>query len=106
TNPPLLTSCPSHKTLTATSSWQALIPDLTGEVAASDNCTFAVTQSPAAGTMVAAGTTTPVNINVTDASGNTSTCIVQVAVRDKDCDGIEDSIDRNQSTGADESQIF
>ncbi|PYS92556.1 MAG: hypothetical protein DMF64_08680 [Acidobacteria bacterium] len=41
--PPTITSCATNKILTATSGCQAAIPDLTGEVAASDNCAFTIT---------------------------------------------------------------
>jgi len=80
--PPAITACAPNKTLTANSNNQAVIPNLIGEISASDNCTPAplvITQSPAAGTVVGIGSA-PVTITVTDTAGNFSTCIATVAV--------------------------
>ncbi|KPJ64084.1 hypothetical protein AMK68_02335, partial [candidate division KD3-62 bacterium DG_56] len=80
---PTITQCATDKTLSADASCEAAIPDLTGEVTASDNCdpAPAITQSPAAGTIVGAGDHT-VTITVTDASGNSATCAATVTVPD------------------------
>ena len=81
--PSTITVCPPDRTLSANGSNQAALPNLTGEVIAFDNCTAAssltVTQAPAAGTMIAPGTTT-VTLTVTDAAGNQSTCTTVVTV--------------------------
>ncbi|SHH09093.1 C-terminal domain of CHU protein family protein, partial [Flavobacterium fluvii] len=59
------------------SNCQAIVPDFTKNVTATDTCTSSdlliVTQSPAAGTVALSGTTTIV-ITVKDACGNESTC--------------------------------
>lgn len=108
--PPTITACASNKSITANASGQAAIPNLTAEVSAADNCSVAsITQSPAAGTMVGTGSTTVV-ITVRDAAGNAATCSAVVTVTGGapagDGDGIADAIDRNPSTGADESRVF
>lgn len=83
TTPPVITTCASNKTITAGASCQAALPNLTGEVIASDSCSPPVTisQSPAAGTMVGIGNTT-VTLIATDASNNQSTCAATVTVVD------------------------
>jgi len=80
---PTITQCATDKTLSADASCQAAIPDLTSEVAASDNCDPAptITQSPTAGAIVGTGDHT-VTITVTDASGNSATCTATVTVVD------------------------
>ncbi len=110
TAPPTIAACASNKTITADASGQAVVPNLTGEVSASDNCAVvSITQSPAAGAIAGTGTTTVV-ITVRDAAGNAVTCSATVTVTSGapvgDGDGIADSIDRNPSTGADESRVF
>jgi len=83
--PPIITACASNKTLAANASCQAAVPNLVGEVSASDNCTaggaLMITQTPAAGTLVGLGAT-PVTITVKDAAGNLSTCTATVTVVD------------------------
>jgi HYR domain len=72
---PVITHCAANRTITAACSpASTLVPDLTGEVVASDNCSaVTVTQTPAAGTPVVLGNTT-VTLHVSDAVGNETTC--------------------------------
>jgi hypothetical protein len=71
--PPTITSCATNRTITLHGAQMAL-PDLTGEVIATDNCCcVTVTQSPAAGTLVGPGQTV-VTLTATDLAGQTSTC--------------------------------
>lgn len=84
--PPVITSpCPSGTSASAGSSCQAAVPNVTGGVTASDNCTPAgsltVTQNPAAGTLVGLGTTT-ITITVKDAANNSATCTTTFTVND------------------------
>jgi len=62
---------------------QGSIPNVISEVVATDNCTLVAslvkTQNPAAGTVVAVGSH-PITVNVTDASGNVSSCTVAFSV--------------------------
>ena len=107
--PPTIITGANDRTLTAIGCL-AFMPSLIHEVFAVDTCTVGsrlnITQSPAVGTPIAAGTTTAVTITVEDLSGNRSTSTTMVtATNDDDCDGIENSIDLNQSSAADESQI-
>jgi probable HAF family extracellular repeat protein len=78
-------SCPAAVTASADSSCQAAVPNLTGQINATDNCTPAsgivITQSPLPGTLVGLGPH-PVEITVTDSSGNASRCSVLFTVQD------------------------
>lgn len=80
TIPPTITTCATNKTISADSSCQATIPDLTGEVVATDNCSqVSISQAPPAGTVVEVGTT-QVTLIAEDTSGNQATCIATVTV--------------------------
>jgi hypothetical protein len=83
--PPVITACATGKTVPANASCQAVVPSLTGEVSATDNCTtssaLTITQTPAAGTLLGLGAT-QVTITVKDAAGNLSICAVTVNVVD------------------------
>ena len=85
TTPPVIGTCPAPTSANADSHCQAPVPDVTGGVTASDNCTPAssltITQSPTAGTPVSAGTTT-ITITVKDASNNAATCTTTFTVND------------------------
>ncbi len=74
---PVITSCPAGRTLGTGS---AALPDLTGELVATDNIAITSrTQSPAAGTVLQAGTHS-VLLTVRDAAGNEATCTLSVTV--------------------------
>lgn len=83
--PPVITTCPAGTSASAGSSCQAPVPSVVGGVVASDNCTDAsaltITQSPAAGTLVGAGSNT-ITITVKDAANNTATCTTTFTVID------------------------
>src|SRR5439155_19195463 len=85
TTAPIIGRCAAALTASATANCQAAVPDFTGAVTASDNCTaagaLAISQDPAAGTLVGLGTNTVV-ITATDASGNSSPCATQFIVQD------------------------
>jgi uncharacterized repeat protein (TIGR01451 family) len=82
TIPPTIATCASNKTIEAAADCMAELPDLTGEVVASDNCSpVTVVQSPAGGVLVGLGDT-DVTIRVSDSSGNESTCMARVRVVD------------------------
>lgn len=82
TTPPTITSCAAPQTNSASASCQADVPDFTGDVTASDNCSaVTVSQSPTAGTMVGLGTTN-VTLYAVDAAGNTNTCTTSFTVVD------------------------
>jgi uncharacterized repeat protein (TIGR01451 family) len=78
---PTITACATNKTLSTNGGNQIALPDLAGEVTATDNCpgSLSITQSPAAGTMVSIGNTA-VTITVTDAANNQATCTATVTV--------------------------
>jgi probable HAF family extracellular repeat protein len=82
---PVITALPSARTVAAGEHCQGIVPDLCSSVTASDNCTptgqLVVTQSPAAGTALACGSH-PVTLQVTDASGNTSSATVPLTITD------------------------
>lgn len=83
--PPRIVSFPANKLLSANASCRAAIPNLIGEVIATDNCTatsaLTITQSPEAGTAIGLGSTS-VTIAVTDAAGNTSSGTTKVTIVD------------------------
>jgi hypothetical protein len=92
TEAPVIDACPADRSITTSSNGLAdctgMVPDLTGEVGASDNCTatadLIITQSPAAGSSFGAahGDEQVVTITVTDAEGNASTCEVVLTLED------------------------
>ncbi len=85
TTAPVITTCAPNQTIPAGASCQAAVPNVTGGVAATDNCTAAgsltITQSPSAGTMVGAGTHT-ITITVRDAATNQASCTATLTVED------------------------
>ncbi len=87
TAPPLITGCPTDRTIAVDDDCEAIVPDLTSDTAATDNCTIdgalVTTQNPAAGTALTPGLTTPVTITVRDLAGNAATCTVNVFVADQ-----------------------
>jgi hypothetical protein len=84
--PPAITSTPQDlaQTAAADSHCQAAVPDLTGLVRATDNCSASlnVTQDPAPGTLVGLGPTN-ITLTVTDAAGNASTLATTFTVADR-----------------------
>ena len=85
TTAPVISSVSGPITLAAGANCSATVPDITGSVVASDNCTaanqLAISQSPAAGTSFNAGQHT-ITVTVTDAAGNHSSASVLVTVVD------------------------
>lgn len=85
TTAPSITTCASTITTSANVNCQAVIPDFTAGVSATDNCTalgaLTKTQSPIAGTLVGLGTT-PITITVRDAASNQVTCVSSFIVVD------------------------
>ncbi len=82
TEAPVITVCASDRTISADSNCEVVMPDLTGEVTATDNCAgITVTQVPVAGTVISTGIT-PVTLTVTDAGGNMVDCNANVIVVD------------------------
>lgn len=86
---PIITTCATDRTLLADSECKAIVPDLTGEIVAIDNCSpgegLVVTQSPTAGTVIDVGDTL-VTITVTDQNGNSSDCTATLTVDANGCD--------------------
>jgi hypothetical protein len=78
-------SCPAGTSASANANCQAAIPDLLSGVAVSDNCSalanIALSQSPAAGTLVGTGPHT-ITVTATDAAGNSATCTTTFTVND------------------------
>lgn len=81
--PPVISTCAADKFYDADPSCQIIVPELTSEIVASDNCDPdpEITQSPLAGSTIGEGVTT-VTITVTDAAGNTTTCTADITVTD------------------------
>ena len=74
---PTITTCAANKTVNVTANCEAAIPNLVGEVVAT-GCNVTISQSPAAGTLVAAGTYT-VTITAENLAGD-ATCTTTVTV--------------------------
>jgi hypothetical protein len=74
--PPTILACPTNRTITG--ACQAALPDLTGEVVATDAATpsanLVITQSPAPGTLVSLGPINLVVFTVRDSGSNAATC--------------------------------
>ncbi|MFQ5425211.1 MAG: HYR domain-containing protein [Phycisphaerae bacterium] len=84
TTPPAITVCPVDRTLVADAACSATMPDLTGDVAAADDCSgsLTVTQDPPVGAAMGLGDTT-VTLAVADPCGNVATCTALVTVIDQ-----------------------
>jgi uncharacterized delta-60 repeat protein len=80
---PTITMCPAGQSVPAGAGCQGTIPNVLGDVVATDNCTPAAslvkTQSPTAGTVVSVGSH-PITVTVTDGSSNSTTCTVPFSV--------------------------
>jgi uncharacterized delta-60 repeat protein len=83
---PAITHCPTNRTLSVNGSCEAIIPNVVGEVTATDSCTpsgqLVITQNPAAGTVLNNPGTYGITITVTNANGFSSTCLTQVTYLD------------------------
>jgi hypothetical protein len=81
--PPVITQCAADQALAAGADCTAAVPDLTGEIVATDNCdaTPAITQNPTAGTVITGPTL--VLITATDAAGNTDECTATLTIVDE-----------------------
>ncbi len=80
-NSPSISQCANPRELVMTLAGGVALPDLTGEVVATDvePGALTITQSPTAGTLLLAGTTV-VTLTVRDAAGNESFCEAVVTV--------------------------
>ncbi|MCG8403966.1 MAG: HYR domain-containing protein [Phycisphaerales bacterium] len=105
---PNITACPTNRTLLADENCQAVVPDVTGETTATDNCDNnpTITQVPAAGTVIGLGDT-EVTVSATDASGNISTCMLTITVDANGCnaqaddDGVSDATENGAPNNGD-----
>ena len=77
---PSITTCPADRDVSLNGLCQLIVPDLTGDVVATDNCIGipTVTQLPLAGATLSSGEGTDHTIVMTvdDGNGNTATCNV------------------------------
>ncbi|NVO21691.1 MAG: HYR domain-containing protein, partial [Bacteroidetes bacterium] len=82
---PQIINCSLPQSANTTIGCSASLPDFTGSVIATDNCTLSpnliVTQSPAAGSIVPTGITV-ITITVKDEANNTATCTTTFTVSD------------------------
>ena len=82
TTPPNITACAPNQMLEATTNCQAVLPNLTGLIAATDLCSgVTITQNPPAGTLLGLGVTN-VTFTARDATTNVATCSATVTVSD------------------------
>jgi VCBS repeat-containing protein len=79
TTPPVPT-CEGPQTIVLNASCQLMVPNLTDNVSATDNCStsFTWSQNPTSGTLLSSGegTTHTVTVTANDGNGNSSTCTV------------------------------
>ncbi len=82
---PSISVCAGNQSANADANCQAAVPDFTGGVTASDNCTasgsLVISQVPLVGTLVGPGPTA-VTITVKDAANNSTTCGATFTVND------------------------
>jgi len=75
TTAPTINTCAGNQSVNANATCQAVVPDFTTGVSATDNCSaVTVTQSPLAGSTVSGVGGHTVILTATDASNNSSTC--------------------------------
>ncbi|WP_281323664.1 gliding motility-associated C-terminal domain-containing protein [Flavobacterium sp. IMCC34518] len=83
TKAPVIISCATNQTVASDSNCQALVPDFTKSIVATDNCTagdsLIVTQLPAVGSIAMSGNTTII-ITIEDSCGNKTTCEANLLV--------------------------
>ena len=83
---PAITACPAARTLSVNGSCQAIIPNLLGELTATDSCTpsgqLIKSQNPAAGAVLNNPGTYIVTLTVTNANNFSSTCTTAVTYVD------------------------
>ncbi|EDM43848.1 hyalin repeat protein [unidentified eubacterium SCB49] len=78
---PVIT-CPSDQTVDVDTDCEFTVPDFTSLATATDNCgTPTITQSPAIGTVLSAGTTV-ITLTADDGNGQTSECTFTLTVED------------------------
>ncbi|MCG3150118.1 MAG: hypothetical protein PCFJNLEI_03596 [Verrucomicrobiae bacterium] len=84
--PPQIVSLPVDPTGAVTTNCQAVVPDLTGQVVTTDDCTttnnLVIVQSPVAGTLADLGGS-PITFTVTDSAGNSTNAAVTFTVTDE-----------------------
>ncbi|GMU20280.1 MAG: hypothetical protein AMXMBFR13_03770 [Phycisphaerae bacterium] len=78
--PPAVTDWPNNQTLDAGEACDVPLPNLTNDVIAGDNCSYTVTQSPAAGSTLSGLGDHTVTMTVQDPSGNTVTHDVTITI--------------------------
>lgn len=82
---PVLTACPADRTVsTEADACFGLVPDLTAEMSANDNCPLEFTQDPVAGMPFGAahGEVLTVTVTATDPGGHPLHCSVQLTLND------------------------
>jgi hypothetical protein len=81
---PAITTCAPNQDVNLNSTCGLVVPNLAAQTTATDNCTVTVTQSPAAGVLLASGhnQTHLVTITATDGAGNAVTCTTTLTSKD------------------------
>jgi len=87
---PEILSTHQDQTIYSTNNCEALLPDYTKNIVATDNCdaNLDITQTPAPGTSIS-GTTNQVILTVTDIAGNSESVSFNVAIEDNTAPSIE-----------------
>lgn len=75
-------TCPADQNVSLDANCEFVMPDYTTMATTTDNCTVAVTQSPAVGTVITSATT--VTLTADDGSGNFTTCTFNINPSDTD----------------------
>jgi hypothetical protein len=79
TTAPIVLTCATNVTLIAGSNCTAFVPDLTGQITATDCSAYSITQNPATGSELGLGTYV-LTFSILDASSNITTCVRSLIV--------------------------
>ncbi len=81
---PVITVCPAPQNVNLSGSCSITVPNLVALTSATDNCTYTITQAPAATTILASAHNQVHNVTIsaTDAAGNVTTCVVALTAKD------------------------
>jgi len=99
TTPPNINTCAGNQSINANAACQAVVPDFTAGVAATDNCSaVTVTQDPLAGSTVTGVGGHTIVLTATDASNNSASCNATLTLIDVTPPSITTCADNQSAT--------